>query len=180
MSEEHFIIRPAGVDDAEAILAIYAPYIRRTAVTFEITVPTPEDFRKRVRQISAAYPYLLAEKDGELLGYCYANRFREREAFCKAVEMSLYVRDDLRGRGIGGRLYRALEEELKKMDIQNCYACIASPRGEDPYLGTDSPQFHEHIGYRTVGKLSRCGYKFGRWYDMLIMEKFIGEHEMEG
>lgn len=173
MNGETFEIRTATEDDAEEILAIYRPYILHTAVTFEITVPSTEAFRERIRQIRQTYPYLVAVRENEIIGYCYANRFREREAFCKVVEVSLYVRDDLRGQGIGGKLYQQLEIDLKTMGIKNCYACIAAPQGEDPYLSMDSPKFHEHMGYRNVGILSRCGYKFDRWYNMLLMEKFL-------
>ena len=82
-----------------------------------------------------------------------------------------------RKKGVGRLLYQALEEELKKMGILNLYACIAYPVVEDEYLDKNSALFHEHMGYRKVGEFHKCGYKFGRWYSMIWMEKIIGEHK---
>lgn len=169
-------IRVAVPEDAEALLSIYQPYILHTAVTYEKEVPSVKEFRRRMDEVLAKYPYLVALWEGEIVGYSYAHRFRERAAFDWAVEVSLYVKDDCRGRGIGSLLYRRLEEALAAQGITNCYAFVAAPIGEDPYLTMDSPLFHQHMGYRKVGILHKSGYKFGRWYDMLIMEKFVGDH----
>ena len=79
--------------------------------------------------------------------------------------------------GIGGKLHAALEEELKNRGFLNTYACIAYPEQEDEYLNKNSVEFHSHLGYRLVGEFYKCGYKFNRWYNMVWMEKLIGEHK---
>ena len=78
--------------------------------------------------------------------------------------------------GIGGRLYGALEQIAKEQGILNLNACIAVPEQDDEYLTSNSESFHKHLGYRMVGKFHNCGYKFGRWYHMIWMEKMIGGH----
>lgn len=90
--------------------------------------------------------------------------------------MTIYLKQGTQRRGAGKMLYAALEEALGRMGILNLYACIAFPRKEDGTLTRNSADFHAHMGYRTVGTFSQCGYKFGRWYDMIWMEKFIGTH----
>lgn len=169
-------IRPASPEDAAALLDIYAPYVERTAVTFEYDVPSPEAFAGRVARTLARYPYLAVETEGEVVGYAYAGPFKERAAYDWAVETSVYVRRDARRRGIGRALYGALERCLGAQGILNLNACIACPERPDEYLTRDSVEFHSRLGYRLVGEFRQCGYKFGRWYDMVWMEKLIGEH----
>lgn len=169
-------IRTALVSDAQSLLAIYAPYIIKTAVTFEYEVPPLRDFQKRIENTLKQYPYLVAEEDGEILGYAYTGIFKDRAAYDWAAEVSVYVREDKRGLGAGGRLYAVLEEISRAQHIQNLNACIAYADTEDEYLTRDSVDFHSHLGYSMVGKFHQCGYKFGRWYDMMWMEKILGEH----
>lgn len=169
-------IRTADPKDAEALLSIYAPYVLRTAVTFEYEVPSLQEFENRIRHTLKRYPYLTAERDGTLLGYAYAGPFHERAAYDWAVETSIYVEQSHRGQGIGGQLYQALEAALSFQNILNLNACIAYPAAEDEYLTRDSASFHHHLGYRLVGEFWQCGYKFGRWYNMVWMEKHIGTH----
>lgn len=174
--ENEIRIRTVLPTDAEAVLAIYAPYVENTAISFEWEVPTVEEFRERMWNILQKYPYLVAERDGEIVGYAYAGPFKGRAAYDWAVETTIYVRGDQKHTGVGKRLYAALENALKGQHILNLYACIAYPETEDEYLTKNSVQFHEHLGYRMVGEFYRCGYKFGRWYNMVWMEKMIGEH----
>jgi phosphinothricin acetyltransferase len=163
-------IRAAKEADIEAILAIYAPYVRETAITFEYTVPTLEEFSERMRKTLMKYPYLVAVQETEILGYAYASEFKKRAAYDWAVETTIYVKQDSRKSGVGKKLYRVLEEVLKRQNIGNLYACIAYPN-------PGSIGFHEHLGYQTIGHFSKCGYKFETWYDMIWMEKMIGEHD---
>ncbi|MGN1009287.1 MAG: GNAT family N-acetyltransferase, partial [Oscillospiraceae bacterium] len=142
------------------------------------TVPDVEEFAARMRATLRRYPYLVAERGGELVGYAYAGPFGERAAYDWAVEMSIYLREDQRHQGTGKRLYAALEAVLRAQNVQNLYACIGYPDGaDDAHLTKNSAQFHAHLGYRLVGEFSRCGYKFGTWYSMVWMEKCIGAHE---
>lgn len=176
MQYNDIVIRAARVSDAQSLLEIYAPYVRNTAITFEYEVPKPTDFRKRIENTLKKYPYIVAEADGEILGYAYTGAFKERAAYDWSAEVSIYVKKDKRGLGIGGKLYAALEEISRAQHILNLNACIAYADTEDEYLTNDSVTFHSHMGYKMVGKFHQCGYKFGKWYDMVWMEKMIGEH----
>ena len=115
----------------------------------------------------------------EILGYAYAGYFKTRAAYDWACEVSIYVREDMKRSGTGRRLYEALELCLAAMGMRNLYACIGVPEADDEYLNHDSVRFHERMGYRLCGTFRRCGYKFGRWYDMCWMEKFLVPRETE-
>lgn len=169
-------IRVADLQDAPALLAIYAPYVEKTAITFEYEVPTLEEFTGRMKKVLEKYPYLVAERDGEIVGYAYAGSFHARAAYQWGVETTVYVREDRKKMGIGRELYDALEKALALQNILNLNACIGYPEREDEHLTKNSARFHEHLGYRFVGEFYRCGYKFGRWYNMVWMEKHLGEH----
>jgi phosphinothricin acetyltransferase len=170
------IVRDANIDDAKRILEIYDYYVKSTAITFEYDTPTLAEFQKRMTGIMKKYPYLVIEKDGQIEGYAYASVFKERAAYDWSCEMTIYLDKDSKKCGLGRKLYDALEERLKRKGILNLYACIGYPEVEDEYLNKNSAQFHEHLGYKTVGQFHKCGYKFKRWYDMIWMEKIIGEH----
>lgn len=167
-------IRSAKVEDASALLAIYKPYVENTAITFEYDVPFVEEFAKRIRKTLEKYPYLVLEKDGEILGYCYAGVFKGRAAYSRSVETSIYIKMDEHGKGYGRALYSELERALKKQGILNAYACIASPKANSTHLDNSSQKFHEHMGYKLVGTFHDCAYKFGQWYNMIWMEKNVG------
>lgn len=173
---EHITLRMAKEEDAEALLAIYAPYILKTGITFEYAVPTEEQFRARIRKISAKYPYLVAERNGEIVGYSYAKEFGERAAFSRSVETVLYIKENARGGGIGILLYGELERLLKKQNITNLYAAVAYRETEDDTLTHASPKFHLAMGYEKKAHFTACGYKFDRWYDIIWYEKMIAAH----
>lgn len=176
MSSSPFTLRIAEPGDAAALLAIYAPYVRKTAVTYEYEVPTLPAFTERIRKTLERYPYLAAERDGEVVGYAYAGPLHQRAAYRWSAEVSIYVREDCRRTGLGRALYGALEELLAMQHILNANACIACPAVEDEYLTRNSIDFHRHMGYRMVGEFHQCSYKFGRWYGMVWMEKHLGPH----
>lgn len=169
-------IRDAALSDAERILEIYDYYVRNTAITFEYDTPSVDEFRKRMSETMKRYPYLIAELDGRIQGYAYAGAFIDRAAYNWSCELSIYIDHDARKCGMGRMLYDALEKRLKDMGILNLYACIAYPTKEDEYLTTNSADFNEHMGFEKAGEFHSCGYKFGRWYDMIWMEKIMGEH----
>ena len=169
--------RVATPADAASLLAIYAPYVEKTAVTFEYDVPTVEEFARRIASTLQTYPYLVAELDGTPCGYAYAGPLHAREAYSHTVETSIYLDGYITQLGVGTLLYTALENVLLAQNVYSVNACIASPACEnDPYLTTGSQQFHAKRGYRLVGCFRGCGYKFGRWYDMIWMEKLQGGH----
>ena len=173
---DNLMIRTAVPEDAAGLLRIYAPYVERTAVTFEYEVPTEAEFRARIGKTLERYPYLVAESADGILGYAYAGPFHPRAAYDWCAELSVYVDWNARGQGIGRTLYAALEDDLRAMGMLNLYACIAIPEQEDEYLDSSSVAFHSRMGFETVGQFRRCGYKFRRWYHMIWMEKIIGEH----
>lgn len=170
------MIRIATERDAERLLEIYAYYVENTAITFEYTVPSVEEFRSRIRHTLSRYPYLVSEHDGVIVGYAYAGAFHERKAYDWAVETTVYVAKDARKRGYGKELYETLEKALALQNIINLNACIGYPAEEDEYLTKNSAQYHAHMGYRLVGTFHNCGYKFGRWYHMIWMEKCLSGH----
>lgn len=176
IKQERLHIRTAVPEDAKELLAIYAPYVEKTAITFEYDVPTAEEFRERICHTLQKYPYFVAVLRNEIVGYAYAGAFKGRAAYDWAVETTVYVRQDCHKSGVGRLLYEALEHALSLQNIVNLNACIAYPPEEDEYLTANSAKFHEHLGYRLAGTFHSCGYKFRRWYDMIWMEKEIGSH----
>jgi len=167
-------IRLAEPQDAAEILQIYAPYVNDTAVTFEYDVPETDAFEERIRNTLEKYPYLVAEKEGHIIGYAYAGAFRPRAAYQHSVEVSIYVDRAEGGKGIGRRLYEELEKLLIRQNVFVLYACITmTERIGDPYLTDGSIRFHEKMGYTLAGTFCHCGYKFGRWYSMIWMQKSL-------
>lgn len=110
------------------------------------------------------------------MGYAYAGPFKERAAYDWAVETTVYVREEAKRQGVGRTLYAALERCLAAQGVLNLNACVACPEREDEYLTRDSVDFHRRMGYRLAGEFRQCGCKFGRWYNMVWMEKHIGLH----
>ena len=154
-------IRFATPADAEALVAIYAPYILKTAITYEYEVPTIAEFARRIETYSAKYPYLVAELDGTPVGYAYACPLGSRPAFDWAVETAIYIREDCKGLGIGKALYEKLESILKAMGIRTMTAAVASVEHEDPYLTNASIAFHLSMGFTPVGRFTMRGASSG-------------------
>ena len=163
-------IRWATPKDAAAILAVYAPYVRETPITFETEVPSLEDFRERIRGILETYPYLVAEEDGEVRGYAYAHRCGERAAYDWDAEFSIYLDEACRGRGWGKALSAAELQLLAMQGVRNVFSLIALPN--EASIG-----LHESLGFRHMGTQRRAGYKLGAWHDVEWMQKEIGDFE---
>lgn len=170
-------IRSAEISDAKDILAVYEYYVKHTAISFEYDVPTLEEFRERIKKTLSKYPYLVAVRDGKIVGYSYAGAFVGRAAYDWSAELTIYLSPEEKGHGTGRKLYEEIEEKLADMSIKNLYACIGDPLEEDEYLTRNSEKFHAHMGFTKVGTFHKCGHKFGRWYNMIWMEKIIGKHE---
>lgn len=169
---EDVTIRTATVNDAKELLDIYSYYVKNTAVTFEYEVPTMEEFQNRISHILEQYPYLVAETEEGIVGYAYAGRYHPRAAFAWSVEMAIYLKKDIRRAGIGRELYARLEEILREQGVMRTIAHIVMPT--DEYTDFNSMQFHEKMGYKLAGKFENIGYKFGRWYSTIWMDKMIG------
>ena len=159
-------IRPVSLSDAQAIQAIYAPYVEKTAITFEYEVPSVQEFDKRISKTIEKYPYLVAEENGQVLGYAYASNYYARTAYDWTTELSIYLHEDERGRGLGSQLYDALEKELEKRGYLRFLACIAVPNEA-------SISMHEKRGYVQVAHFPMIGYKFIKWHDIVWMQKTI-------
>ena len=168
-------VRSATLGDAERILEIYDYYVKNTAITFEYTTPTLEEFRGRMEKTMQNYPYLAAVKDGVIAGYAYAGAFVGRAAYDWSCETSIYLDKDARKCGIGKTLYAVLEKELKEMGILNMYACIGYPAEEDEYLTKNSADFHSHIGFTQVGEFHKCGRMENRVGNRSESKNLIGE-----
>lgn len=170
-------IREAEIADAQALLAIYEPYVLDTAITFEYDAPSTEEFADRIRHTKEQYPYLVLEtENGEIAGYAYASCFKARAAYQWSAETSIYVKMGMHGKGYGRALYEKLEECLKAQNVLNVNACIAYAKPDNDHLDNSSYDFHKHLGYALVGTFHDSGYKFEQWYDMIWMEKMIGVH----
>lgn len=163
-------IRIATPGDAPAIQDIYRYYVENTAITFEFEVPSVEEFQRRIEKTLERYPYLIAEEDGEVIGYAYAGIFYDRRAYDWSAEMSVYVRNGIHGKGVGTALYEKMEELLRKQHIVNLFACITHPNAE-------SEAFHQACGYEKKAHFENCGYKLGRWWDIVWMQKVIAPNE---
>ena len=131
IEKDRIIIRIADETDAGKLLEIYAPYVERTAITFEYTVPSLEEFQGRIRETLQKYPYVAAEKDGEILGYAYTGPLVKRAACNWAAETSIYLKENRRQMGIGRKLYEALEEISKSPEYfkSKCLYCLSSKGG---------------------------------------------------
>ncbi len=152
-------IRMAKPADAAQIQAIYAPLVRETAISFELEPPDVEEMRGRIAKITAQYPWLVCADGGEVMGYAYAGQHRERAAYQWAVDVTVYVRSDLRRKGVGRALYTALLGVLPLQGYYNAYAGIALPN-------PGSVGLHEALGFKPVGVYRQVGFKLGKWHDV--------------
>lgn len=173
MTKQEIKIRTANVDDAERLLSIYAPYVEKTAISFEYKVPSIGEFKRRIATFGSQHSYIVALSGEEIVGYAYATQLGEREAFKYSVELAIYVSKDHRGGGIGRKLYDDMQNRLIARGIKNMYACVAYTETEDEYLTNSSSRFHEHLGFKRVAHFHSCGYKFDKWYDIVWYEKTL-------
>lgn len=164
------MIRDATESDAEAILAIYAPFCLESAVTFEEVPPTLDEMRARIRKAQASYAWLVFEADGQLAGYAYGTRHRERAAYRWSAEVAIYVADGRRGQGIGRRLYEALFSRLADRGYVEAFAGVVLPNPASLAL-------HEAVGFRRIGVFEAIGFKLGAWHDVAWMQRSLRTRE---
>ena len=162
------MIRIAVPADAVRIAEIYRPYVLTTAITFEYDPPSAEEMAARIASTLPAFPYLVWEENGVVLGYAYAHPLYARAAYQWNAELSVYVEMDHRGGGIGGKLYRCLMEILRLQGIQSVYACITEPNPA-------SVAFHHALGFEDLAKYPHCGFKHGKWYGVNWLVKHLVE-----
>lgn len=165
----NLIIRLIQPGDYAEVLNIYGVYVQNTVISFEYEIPSLADFSKRIENIISFYPWLVAEWNGQVVGYAYAGRHRERKAYDWSTESSVYVREKYHHQGIAKRLYQALFQLLRLQGIMNVYAGITLPN-------IKSESFHAAMGFQQVGIYRNIGYKFNQWHDVLWMEHSIQPH----
>jgi L-amino acid N-acyltransferase YncA len=169
MSAPLFEIREAGEADLPQITAIYAHYVRTHTATFEIDPPDEAEMRKRWSSIRAAgLPYLVAERDGRVLGYCYVTMYRPRPAYRRTVENSVYVAPDCAHRGVGRSLLEKVISACEQAGYREVIAVIGDS-GNQASIG-----LHAKLGFVHVGTLRNVGFKFDRWLDSVIMQRSLG------
>jgi L-amino acid N-acyltransferase YncA len=153
------IIRKVESKDTEKIAEIYNFYIENSHATFEIEQITVDEMVKRISAITENYPFFVAEQTGKILAYAYASRYKSRSAYSKSVEVSVYVKNNLKQKGIGTQLYEKLFEALSKMDVHAIIAGISLPNDA-------SVKLHERFGMEKVAHFREVGYKFDEWIDV--------------
>lgn len=158
------MLQTARREDVPAMLAIYSPYVLTTTATFEYDPPSLEEFYRRYDTITAQFPWLKWEENGEILGYAYAAAPYSRPAYAWCAEPTIYLKPEARGKGIGPKLYTALEAILRKQGYQVCYALVSEENRA-------SQAFHRKMGYEKRAFYPNCGFKFGRWIGLNWMEK---------
>ena len=163
-------IRPASKGDAAAILAIYAPYVRDTAISFEEQVPSLDSFTERVAP-SPVHPWLVCERGGAVVGYAYAGPFNYRPAYRWSVETTVYIAREHHRQGIGAMLYRRLIADLEALGYVNAVALITASN-------TGSIAMHERLGFAEVGRWPRIGFRLGAWQDVVILQRSLAPHRI--
>ena len=165
------MIRLAKEADIPAILEIYSPYVLNTAVSFEYSIPTLEEFTDRFRSITAQFPWLVWEEKGTVLGYAYGSLPFGRAAYHWVAASSIYLAPQAQGQGIGRKLYSVLEALLTAQGYRKTYAIITS---DNP----GSLRFHEKQGFRFLAEFPECGFKFSKLYGVIWMEKLLNPGEI--
>jgi L-amino acid N-acyltransferase YncA len=158
------IVRPSTPGDIPDITAIYARFVETSTATFEIVAPDQSEMRKRRQSVlNQGLPYLVAELEGYVVGFCYASQFRPREGYRYTVEDSIYVRADCIGHGVGKALLSKLISECQARNCHSMVACICG-------VNVSSVALHASLGFQQAGLLPEAGLKFGEWLQLLIMQ----------
>lgn len=159
-------IRLVKAEDSEALLEIYAPYIMHTPVTFECEVPPAREFGRRIEKVSESYPWLVCQIDDITAGYAYASQHNGRSAYQWSVNLSVYVKEGYRRKGLAGALYESLFDLLELLGYFSGFACITHPNAE-------SEGFHQSAGFQKAGLFHNAGYKLGKWHDVIWYERSL-------
>lgn len=159
-------IRPVTLADAEAITEIYNHYIKTTTITFETEPITSQEMASRIKDISAHFPYFVYEREGKILGYCYAHLWKERAAYSKTLETTIYIDKDAVHQGLGSLMVNHLIELCRKQGFHALIACITD--GNEA-----SVKMHEQLGFKPVSCYKEVGNKFGRWLDVVDLEYML-------
>ncbi len=169
-----YTLRLAQVADAEELLKVYAPFVvsedrALSDVSFEYEVPSVAEFAERIKNISAGYPYIVCEQEGEAIGYVYAHPYIQRAAYQWGAEVTIYLAPAGQGWGLGCVMYTLLEDLLRLQGVVTLYSCITASNEH-------SVGMHTAMGYKIIGSFNSTGFKHGHWLDMVWMEKVIAQH----
>jgi len=159
-------LRPATLEDAPAICAIYNHYVAHTIISFEEQAVSHQDMATRIRDVTATLPWLVCEEDGRIVGYAYATKWRVRAAYRRSVEASVYLEKDCRGRGLGRFLYSALLGKLRELGMHCVIGGVTQPNEA-------SVRLHESLGFTKVAQFREVGNKFGVWLDVAYWELIL-------
>ncbi|MEX2495760.1 MAG: N-acetyltransferase family protein [Woeseia sp.] len=169
MTEISTLVRPSEDQDAAAIAGIYSHHVLQGSASFETNPPGRKEMaRRRAALLGRGMPYIVAERDGQVVGFAYAAPYHERPAYRSTVEDSLYVRADSMGMGIGRMLLSTLISDCKNLGFRQMVALIGDSDN------AASIRLHESMGFRRVGTLRSVGFKFGRWLDVVQMQRELG------
>jgi phosphinothricin acetyltransferase len=160
------MIRQVKISDAESICSIYNEYVERTTVTFEEEPVSADEMGSRIKHITQHFPWLVYEDQGNVLGYTYASRWKERSAYRYSVETAIYVDSNYVGMDIGTKLTRALLEELRALSIHSVNAGITLPNPASIAL-------YEKFGFEKIAHFKEVGFKFNKWIDVGYWELVI-------
>lgn len=161
-------IRPATLEDAKDILAIYEPYILNTTITYEYDKIPLEDFKLRMESIMKKHPYLVYEVEGEIAGYAYASPHLERAGFAWDCEVAIYLSPKFHGQGIASKLYKVLFEIVEKQGYRNIYSVL-------DYPNEASFALHKKFGFTEVAIYKHTAFKLGAWRHLQVLEKRFGD-----
>jgi phosphinothricin acetyltransferase len=160
---DEIVVRAVTAGDLPAINAIYNHYVRTSTCTFQVTPDSLEDTRRWFEAHGERHPILVAERGGEVVGWASLSAYHQRCAYRQTAENSVYVREDLRGQGLGTRLLAELIERARRLDYHSIMALICSEHA-------GSIALHQRFGYEQVGLLREVGDKFGRWLDVVLLQ----------
>jgi L-amino acid N-acyltransferase YncA len=168
MRSGHTRVRPASADDMGVVAEIFAHYVTGSVISFEETPPSPDEWQDRLARITdLGLPFLVAEHDGEVAGYCYASPWRPKPAYRYTVEDSVYLRPGKTGLGLGRLLLTELLDGCARAGVRQVIAVIAD--NQDPA----SVALHRACGFADAGRLAAVGYKDGRWIDTILMQRAL-------
>ena len=164
------MIRKVLLSDAETIAAIYNHYVTTTTVSFEVEPLSVEEMRQRISAVAAAFPYYVYEHEGRVVGFCYAHKWKERAAYDKTLETTIYLSPDCLHRGIGQQLMETLISDCRERGARVLIACIT-------YGNVSSIRFHERLGFGQVSHFHQVGFKFGRSLDVVDYQLVLCEED---
>ena len=167
--DHNYTIRLITESDAAGVLAIYAPYVRNTIISFEYEVPSPDEYLQRIKTNTVDYPWLVCLQDDKIIGYAYGSRHRYRTAYQWSPESTVYLAPEVHRKGIARILYETLFSLLRLQGYFNVYAGVGLPNEK-------SVGFHKALGFEEIGVFKKVGYKLGNWHDTHWFQLHLAAH----